>query len=277
VISRLKSGWLDEYDVWRKRDLSGKQYVYWWVDGVYLTARMETEKTCMLVIVGADSAGKKELVAMVDGFKESKQGWLDLLQDLQRRGLKHSPHLAIGDGALGFWGALTQVYPQTKQQRCWVHKTANVLDKLPKSQQSRAKSMLHDIYLAPTHHDAKIAWDNFINAYQLKYPKAVQCLEKDKDQLLTFYQFPAQHWVHIRTTNPIESTFATVKHRTRKSKNCFSRNTIIASTFKLLQEAQKRWKRLYGYKCLAEVINLKKFVDGVMVDSVTQNQVSRAA
>ena len=217
----------------------------------------------MLVIVGADEYGNKELVAMCDGFKESKESWCDLLLDLKSRGLSYQPHLAIGDGALGFWGAISEVYPNTKHQRCWVHKTANVLDKLPKSQHPTAKSMLHEIYLSATKKDAYKAFDKFINKFKDKYPKAVNCLLKDKEELMNFYDFPARHWQHIRTTNPIESTFATVKHRTRKSRNCFSRETIVASTFKLLKEAEKRWKKLYGYKQLADVINLVKFIDGV--------------
>jgi len=263
VISRLKSEWLDEYQLFLKRDLTGKRYVYWWVDGIYLSARMEADKTCMLVIIGADAQGNKELVGLIDGFRESKESWLELLQDLKLRGLEHGPELAIGDGSMGFWAALSEIYPKTQWQRCWVHKTCNILDKLPKTIQGRAKSQLHDIYLAPTNKDAEIAYNKFINSYQLKYPKAAECLAKDKKELLTFYSFPAEHWPSIRSTNVIESTFATVRHRTVKSKNCFSRDTIIASVFKLLQEAQKRWKKLYGHHRLADVVNLVKFVDGI--------------
>ena len=263
VISQLKAGWIEEYTVWQKEDLSSKRYVYWWVDGIYFTARMESEKTCLLVIVGADCQGKKELVGLMDGFRESKESWLELLNSLQRRGLKKGPELAVGDGALGFWGALQEIYSQTKQQRCWVHKTGNILDKLPKSQQPKSKSMLHDIYLAPTRKEATEAFNIFIENHQLKFPKATECLLKDREVLLAFYDFPAEHWQHIRTTNPIESTFATVRHRTKRSKNCFSRETILASVFKLCKEAEKRWKKLYGYKRLADVINLVKFIDGV--------------
>ena len=263
TIGRLKADWLTEYYRWQKNDLSSKHYVYWWVDGIYLAARMETEKTCMLVIIGADKDGKKELVGLADGFRESKQSWLDLLNQLKERGLTLGSRLAIGDGALGFWGAINEAYPQTAHQRCWVHKTANVLNKLPKSQQAKSKSMLHDIYLAPTRKEADEAVESFIKAHQLKFPKALDILLKDKDELLNFYQFPAEHWAHIRTTNPIESTFATVRHRTNKSKNCFSRDTIIASVFKLCQEAEKRWQRLCGHQRLAQVINLVKFTDGV--------------
>jgi transposase-like protein len=263
VISRLKAQWLSDYQGFLKRDMSLKRYVYWWVDGIYLSARMETEKTCMLVIVGADSTGKKELVGLMDGFRESKESWVELLLSLKNRGLKQSPELAVGDGNLGFWGALSEVYPKTQKQRCWVHKTRNVLDKLPKSLQAKAKSALHDIYRSDTLANAQKAYKQFIDTYQLKYPKAVDCLEKDKDALLTFYSFPAEHWTSIRTTNPIESTFATVRHRTVKSKGCFSRDTIMASVFKLLMEAEKRWKNLYGQQRLADVINLVKFIDGI--------------
>lgn len=263
VISRLKAGWLDEYHAFLKQDLSRKRYVYWWVDGIYLTARMEEEKTCMLVIVGADSSGKKELVGLIDGFRESKDSWLELLRDLKARGLKTGPELSIGDGSLGFWGALSELYPKTKRQRCWVHKTRNVLDKLPKALQAKAKADVHEMYLAETLACAEKAYQRFIESYQLKYPKATACLEKDKDALFTFYAFPAEHWASIRTTNPIESTFATVRHRTVKSKGCFSRDTIIASVFKLIKEAEKRWKKLYRHQRLADVINLVKFVDGI--------------
>ena len=263
VICKLKSGWLNDYQIFLKQDLTKKRYVYWWVDGIYLSSRMEEEKTCMLVIIGADEQGNKELVGLIDGFRESKDSWLELLQDLKQRGLAYSPELAIGDGSMGFWGAIAEIYPQTKWQRCWVHKTCNILDKLPKALQAKAKAQLHDIYLAPTSNEADKAFNKFISNYQLKYPRATECLAKDRETLLTFYSFPAEHWQSIRTTNPIESTFATVRHRTVKSKNCCSRDTIIASVFKLLQEAQKRWKKLYGYQRLADVINLVKFVDGL--------------
>ena len=272
VVSKLKSTWLKDYNNWLKRDLSKKRYVYWWVDGVYLSARMENEKTCMLVIVGADETGKKELVALVDGFRESKESWSNLLRDLRDRGLKDGPNLAIGDGSLGFWGAITEMYPETKKQRCWVHKTANVLDKLPKSQQAKAKSMLKDIYLSATKKDAQKAYNKFCKTYEKKYPKVVDCLNKDKVELLEFYNFPAEHWQHIRTTNPIESTFATVKHRTRQSRGCFSRDTIVASVFKLLLEAEKRWARLRGYQRLADVINLIQFVDGVAANDAQNKE-----
>ena len=263
VISSLKKSWHDEFLRWQNRDLSNKNDVYFWVDGVYLRARSESEKTGMLIIIGADVHGNKELVALCDGFRESKASWRSLLMDLKTRGITTAPHLAIGDGALGFWGAVTEIYPATEHQRCWVHKTINVLDKLPKSLQSQAKSMLHEIYLSETKYAALKAFDKFIARYADKYPKATDCLCKDKRELMVFYNYPARHWPHIRTTNPIESTFATVKHRTRQSRGCFSRETMVASTFKLLKEAEKRWKKLYGYKQLADVVNRVKFIDGV--------------
>jgi len=272
VISRLKDGWFKEYESWLRQDLSKKQYVYWWVDGVYLQARMESEKNCMLVVIGADANGRKELVALNDGFRESKESWRNLLLDLKERGLNFSPKIAIGDGALGFWGALRELFPDTIHQRCWVHKTVNLLDKLPKSEQERAKKMIHDIYLAATKENALKAWQSLITNYGAKYPKFLECLEKDQQELLAFYNFPAEHWLHLRTTNPIESTFATVKHRTKKSKNCFSRKTIIASTFKLLQEAQKKWLPLRGRQRIAEVIRLEKFINGINQKELENNK-----
>ena len=263
VISRLKSGWHEEYEKWQNRDLSQKKYVYFWVDGIYLQARMESDKNCILVIIGADSYGNKEVVGIYDGIRESKASWRDLLLDLKSRGLNQGPMLAVGDGALGFWGAITEIYPQTKHQRCWVHKTANILNKLPKSMQSKAKSMIQNIYLAECEEDARNALKKFISRYEAKYPKAVSCLLKNEEELFTFFDFPAEHWIHLRTTNPIESTFSTVKHRTRKSKNCFSTKTIIAAVFKLSMEAQKRWKPLRGKHRIAQVINMQKFIDGI--------------
>jgi putative transposase len=277
VISRMQSSWFDEYLQYQKQDLSLKHYVYWWVDGIYLEARMGTEKSCILVIIGANEDGKKELVGLVDGFRESKESWLSLLRDIQSRGLSIGPKLSIGDGSLGFWGALAEVYTKTQWQRCWVHKTRNVLNKLPKALQSKAKSDLHQIYLSDTKRNADKAYQKFIDTYGTKYPKASHCLEKDKEALLNFYDFPAEHWQSIRTTNPIESTFATVRHRTTRSKGCFSRDTIIASVYKLIKEAEKRWKKLYGHHRLADVINLVQFVDGVAVDNATTDQQVDAA
>ena len=226
----------------------------------------------MLVIIGADANGRKEIVAINDGFRESKESWRNLLLDLKERGLNFSPKIAIGDGALGFWGALTEVFPDTIPQRCWVHKTVNLLDKLPKSEQERAKKMIHDIYLSSTKEDALKAWQGLVKRYGVKYPKFAECLEKDHEELLAFYDFPAEHWIHLRTTNPIESSFATVKHRTKKSKNCFSRRTIIAATYKLLQEAEKRWLPLRGKQRLAEVIRLEKFINGVNENEINTEQ-----
>lgn len=251
--------------------MTEKEYVYFWADGVYPQARMESEKNCLLVIVGADTEGRKEIVAISDGFRESKESWRNLLLDLKERGLNIGPKLAVGDGALGFWGAINEIYPETKHQRCWVHKTVNVLDKLPKSLQSKAKAMIHDIYLAPTKNDADKAWKKFVKTYDSKYPKATECLKKDKEELLNFYNFPAEHWIHLRTTNPIESTFATVKHRTKKSKNCFSRNSLIACIFKLFLEAEKRWQRLRGRHRIAQVINFDKFIDGIHENELESN------
>lgn len=272
VISRLKDQWYEQYLSWEKRDLSTKEYAYFWVDGVYLTARMESEKSCILVIVGADRYGNKELVAMSDGFRESKESWLDLLRDLRSRGLTKVPLLSIGDGALGFWGAISEVYPKCKHQRCWVHKLRNLLNKLPKSSQEQAKIRINDIYMAETKEEALKAYATFVRSYQSKFPKVIECLEKDKDKLLTFYDFPAEHWMHIRTTNPIESAFATVRHRTKKSKNCFSRRTILSSVFKLFMESQKRWAKLRGKNKLPEVINMEKFINGINEKSLNNTK-----
>ena len=224
---------------------------------------MDSDKACMLIIIGADETGKKELIALHEGYRESKESWRYVLNDLKSRGLNIGANLAVGDGALGFWGALSEVYPTTKHQRCWVHKTANILEKLPKSLQAIAKQKIHDIYLAESKLEALAAYDDFMNYFKVKYPNAVNCLEKDKDELFAFYDFPAEHWVHLRTTNPIESTLATVRHRTKKSKNCFSRTTIVSCVFKLLREAEKRWRYLNGKNRIAQVINMEKFIDGI--------------
>lgn len=268
VICRLKENWYKNYELWQKKDLSDKNYVYFWVDGVYLQARMESEKNCILVIVAADEYGRKELLALNDGFRESKECWKNLLLDLKERGLSSFPKLAVGDGALGFWGAITEIFPSTKQQRCWVHKTSNILSKLPQSVQSKAKQLIHNIYLAASREDADLAWHKFVREYEHKYSKVVECLVKNKEELLAFYDFPAEHWIHLRTTNPIESTFATVKHRTRKSKNCFSRKTLIAATHKLFIEAQKRWNPIRGKHRIPQVINMEKFIDGIHIHEI---------
>lgn len=262
TICRLKEKWAEEYKEWSQRDLMKKKYVYLWADGVYLTARME-DKQCLLVLIGSDEFGKKEIVAVQDGFRECEQSWTILLTDLKKRGLEVGAKLAVGDGSIGFWKALRKVYPETQEQRCWVHKTANVLAKLPKQLHANAKSQLHGIWMNATLADAQNSFHYFCETYRGKYPKAVACLEKDKDELLAFYSFPAEHWVHIRTTNPIESTFATVRLRTAKTKGCLSRRTALTMTFQLLQSAQGRWKKLSGAHLTAAVFSGVKFVDGI--------------
>jgi putative transposase len=265
TIGRLKEAWADEHARWLDRDLSGKRYVYFWVDGIYVQARLEDDAQCLLVIIGATAEGKKELVGLADGIRESAQSWKELLLDLQRRGLTIGPQLAVADGALGFWKAIDHVWPKTYAQRCWVHKTANVLNKLPKSLQARAKRALQDIWMADTRQDAEAAFDGFIECYGLKYEKAVECLSEDRVPLLSFYDFPAEHWKHLRTTNPIESTFATVRHRTIRSRGCLSNKTALAMIFKLAQAAEKSWHRLRGYDQLPKVICGVKFNDGIEV------------
>lgn len=263
TISRLKTVWQDEYKQWQQRDLSNKRYVYFWADGVYCNVRMD-DRQCLLVIVGATEDGHKELVALEGGVRESEQSWLEVLVDLKRRGLQAPPELAIGDGALGFWKAISKTYDATRWQRCWVHKTANVLNKLPKSIQAKAKEKLHQIWMADNKNEAEQCFDAFIQTYEAKYPKAVECLGKDRDVLLSFYDFPAEHWRHIRTTNPIESTFATVRLRTAKVRGCFSSLTVLTMAFQLCRCAQKRWIRLHHPERLAEVIRGVKFVDGII-------------
>ena len=263
TISRLKALWWDEYEAWQQRDLSARRYVYFWADGVYFSPRMEHDKQCVLVIIGADETGHKNIVGMVDGYRESAQSWKELLLDLKRRGLQAGPELAVGDGALGFWKALREVYGDTRVQRCWVHKTANVLNQMPKSPQARAKGHLHYIWMAETRGEADKAFDFFVEAYGVKYHKAVERLVKDRDHLLSFYDFPAEHWKHIRTTNPIESTFATVRQRTAKTKGCLSRKTALAMTFKLILSAKRKWRRLDGSNQLAEIIEGAPVRDGI--------------
>jgi putative transposase len=261
-IVRLKAGWEDDYKRWCQRDLSQKRYVYWWADGIYFNVRLDEERSCVLVLIGATEDGNKELLAVVDGYRESAQSWRELLGQLKRMGLSSAPKLAIGDGSLGFWVALQEEYGQVAQQRCWVHKTANILDKMPKSVQGKAKQLIHEMYLAPTRKAALAAYDQFISSYQVKFPKACECLQKDKAVLFTFYDFPAQHWSHLRTTNPIESTFATVRLRTQRTKGSGSRIATLTMVFKLGLEAQKHWRRLNGPELIAKVITGVKFVDG---------------
>lgn len=263
-IVRLKAHWEQEYKGWATRDLSGKEYVYIWADGVYFNVRLEDERSCILVIMGCNLKGEKELLALSDGLRESELSWLEMLRDLKSRGLKTAPKLAVGDGALGFWAALGKEFPETKCQRCWVHKTANVLDKLPKGLQPKAKSMIQQMYMADTKENALKAYQHFAQTYRDKYPKAVECLEKDEPLLFSFYEFPAAHWVHIRSTNPIESTFATVRLRTARTKGCGSRVATLTMVFKLVRECQKTWRRLTGSTIIPLVLAGRKFVDGVL-------------
>jgi len=266
-VVRLKSIWQKDYEEWSARDLSDSHYIYLWADGVYFNVRLEDERQCILILIGVREDGTKELVAIQDGFRESKESWLSLIRDLKRRGLKEYPKLAVGDGALGFWAAMDEEWPKTKQQRCWVHKTVNVLDKLPKSLQGQAKSMIHNIYMAPTKRDAENAFDYFIEEFDLKYPKAAECLKKDREELLSFYDFPAEHWKSLRSSNPIESTFATVRLRTKKTKGCGSRIATLTMVFKLALSAQKKWKKLYGFRKLQDVVRGVIFKDGKKIQT----------
>ena len=266
-IVRLKRVWEKEYATWRQRDLSGKRYAYVWVDGIYFNVRLQPDRPCVLVVVGATHDGRKELLAVVDGERESYLSWRHLLEDLKARGLTEGPCIAVGDRALGFWKALREAYPRTREQQCWVHKTANVLDKLPKGQQPDAKQMIHDMYLSPTKKEALAVYQRFLDLYEAKYPKACECLRKDEDVLFTFYDFPADHWAHLRTTNPIESTFSTVRHRTRQTKGCGSRIAALTMVFKLATDAEKHWRRLTGYKLITQVIEGVPFIDGEMKEA----------
>lgn len=265
VVLRLKEEWVAELQAWRERDLSASEYVYFWADGIYFNLRLEGERQCILVVIGATSEGKKELVAIQDGYRESEQSWYELLLDLKKRGLTIGPKLAAGDGALGFWSALRKVYPGSREQRCWVHKTANILDKLPKGIQERAKESLHQVWMAEGREAAESAASSFVQKYAAKYPKATECLAKDLDELLTFYDFPAEHWTHLRTTNPIESTFATVRLRHQQTKGSGSRLACLAMVFKLVQSAERFWRRLNGAHFLPEVIHGTTFIDGLIV------------
>jgi len=263
TITRLKDTWEDEFQEWTKRSLEGKKFVYLWVDGVHFNIRLEEDRQCILVLMGATEDGRKELIAVSDGYRESEQSWKSLLLDAKSRGLIVDPKLAVGDGALGFWKALPQVFPTTREQRCWVHKTANVLDKLPKRLQPEAKEKLHAIWMAETKAEAGKAFDLFVATYQAKYAKATECLSKDRDVLLSFYDFPAEHWRHLRTTNPIESTFATVRLRHRRTKGNGTRQACLTMVFKLMQSAQKRWRLLNGSELLPHVIQGIQFIDGI--------------
>ncbi len=265
-VVRMKEVWQGEWELWNKRSLAGKTYVYLWADGIHFNVRLEDEgadRQRILVLMGATEDGTKELIAIQEGFRESEQSWLTLLRDVRERGLATDPKLATGDGALGFCKALPQVFPTTRAQRCWVHKTANALDKLPRSLQPAAKDKLHQIWMSATQADAIKAFDAFIAAYEAKYPKVTECLVKDRMELLAFYDFPAEHWQHLRTTNPIESTFATVRLRTARTKGSGSRRACLTMVFKLCQSAAKTWRKLKGSKWLPDVIQGVRFVDGV--------------
>jgi putative transposase len=267
VVVRLKEQWCDEYEQWSKRDLSGKHYVYIWADGIHAKVRLEDDankKQCLLVLMGATADGQKELIAVLDGYRESEQSWSELLLDLKQRGLAIAPKVAVGDGALGFWAALRKVFPETREQRCWVHKTANVLNKMPKSVQPKAKADLHEIWQAETQANAVKAFEGFLEKYEAKYPQACECLKKDREVLLTFYDFPAEHWSHLRTTNPIESTFSTIRLRHRKTKGNGTRRASLAMMFKLAQSASKKWRRLNCHEKITLVIEGRSFKDGIL-------------
>lgn len=264
VVARLKESWEAEYKRWNSRDLTGKRYVYIWVDGVHCNVRLgEQDRQCFLVILGATADGDKELIAVADGFRESEQSWKEVLLDVKSRGMTIDPKLAIGDGALGFWKAMPQVFTTTRTQRCWVHKTANIVNKLPKHLHGAAKDLLHQIWMASTKKDAAKAFDRFIKTYEAKYASAAECLSKDRDSLLAFYDFPAEHWVHIRTTNPIESVFATVRLRTARTKGAGSRVAGLTMVYKLMESASRKWRRLTGSQLIPDVLAGVAFVDGV--------------
>lgn len=261
-IVRLKQVWEQEFATWGQRDLHGQRYVYLWADALYFNVRLEKDRPCVLVVIGATADGHKQLLAIQDGERESALSWQHLLQDLKARGLTDHAFLAVADGALGFWKAVEEVFPGVRAQQCWVHKTANVLDKLPKRIRPDAKSLLHEMYMADTRPQAEDACDRFRKLYGARYPKAIECLEKDRDVLFTFYDFPDAHWVHLRTTNPIESTFATVRHRTRQTRGCGSRITTLTMVFKLATEAERHWRRLNGHQLITHVVEGDTFVDG---------------
>lgn len=263
-IVKLKKSWEDDYEKWSKRSLAEKKYAYIWVDGIHFNVRLENDRCCILVVMGADEEGNKELIAVCDGYRESTLSWKEILLQLKDQGLEEAPKLAIGDGALGFWKALTEVFPETKRQRCWVHKTANILDKMPKKIQPKAKSLIHEMYMSETEEDAQKAYKHFVDTYEAKYPRAVACLTKDEDDLFTFYSFPGMHWTHIRTTNPIESTFATVRLRTKRTKGCGSRMATLTMVWKLCCEAEKKWYKLRGSNLISNVLQGDFFKDGIL-------------
>ena len=277
TITRLKSVWEEEYADWSKRSLAGKRCVYLWADGIYWNVRLEDDRQCLLVLMGATADGTKELIAVVDGVRESELSWKEVLLSLKSRGLEHAPELAIGDGALGFWKALREVFPETREQRCTVHKTANVLNKLPRSIQPQAKRALHDIWQAPARAEADKAFDLFLDTFEAKYPQAATCLEKDRTELLAFYDFPAENWCHIRTTNPIESTFATIRLRQRKTRGCGSAKASLTMTFKLAQSAAKGWRKLRGHTHLKDLLRGVRFIDGENEHTLNEKKLQRSA
>ena len=279
VVSRLKAQWAEEHARWNKRDLSQARYIYWWVDGIHTGLRAEesSEGQCLLVVIGVTPEGRKERVAIGDGLRESKESWKELLLDLKARGLQHGPLLAVGDGAMGFWAALEEVFPMTRAQRCWFHKMGNVLNALPKSQHARAKHLLQEIWMAATRAEALIAFERFVGQYAHKYPKAAEKLIKDREALLAFYDFPAEHWQHLRTTNAIESTFATVRHRTTRTRNCVSRATFLGLAFKLVEEAEKTWRRINGAERIELLLKGVPFKDGEAVQDNPPLQQNLAA
>ena len=269
TVSRLKQIWSQEYGSWNERCLDNDRWVYVWADGAYSGLRAEQTKLCALVIIGVNERGEKHFLAIGGGVRESTQSWREVFLNLKSRGM-NVPRLAIGDGAMGFWAALEEVLPETRQQRCWMHKTMNILNCLPKLSQPKAKQALHNIWQAETLADAEKAFDLFVATYDAKYPKATLCLQKDREELMAFYNFPAQHWQNIRTSNPIESTFGTIRHRTKLSKGCLSRDGMLHMMFKLGMCAQDNWRRLRGFNYLAQVITGVKFKDGIEVKAIDQ-------
>ena len=261
---RCKKVWEDEFYAWEKRSLAGKHYVYVWADGVYFNVRLTGERACVLVVIGATAEGKKEILAIHDGVRESEQSWTEVVERLKAQGLEKPPLLAVGDGALGFWKAVSKSWPTTRHQRCWSHKSMNVLNKLPKLTQDRAKKLIQEVWMAETRDGAVAAYDLFVSSYTAKYPKAVECFGKDKDEMLAFYDFPAEHWRHLRTSNPIESTFATVRQRTSKTKGSGSRSATLAMVYKLAISAERRWRRLNGHEQLGALLKGVQFKDGIM-------------
>jgi putative transposase len=278
VVSRLKAVWYEEYERWRQQKLDGDRWVYLWADGIYSGLRAEDERLCVLVVVGVNESGIKQVLAIEDGVRESTQSWREVLLGLKARGLCEPPKLAVGDGALGFWAALKEVYPQTRGQRCWCHKSTNVLNYAPTAVQPKMKQALQQIWMAETRAAASSAFDQFVQIYQDKYPKATECVQKDREALLEFYQLPAAHWQHVRSTNVIESTFATIRHRTDRAKGCLTRRTMLAFIYKLGVAAHKSWRRLRGFEHLSKIVAGVKFKDGIEIKEPTSKKmIQRAA